>query len=403
MVLFPHKGGRRQASRFANAGAVSVGFYEEGVTSGTCVATEYSADGRGRHRGRLVSCLAGDFTQLRLAELHLGTERMRCRCATSTVAGTAQAPGSDRTFAMDEHPTNTVGSDSATGVRTSTEGALLAESAVGVTEFVCGPLGGNGRRAVPERLCKRAPPAGRLGHPVDERVQIGVGGGPRGGPGETGDTRVLIVDDSRLYREYLAGVIAAHGVVNPGVAWDLPSLITAIENMKPRVILFNMATRDNAMLLRQALKLSPTMRVIVLGMSEDDESEIVACAEAGVAGYHLRTESLGDLLILIQKVAAGESLCSPRISAILLRRLSALASQRQPTEKELVLTAREAQILKMLELGLSNRDIADQLCIAVHTVKNHVHSLLTKLGVRTRAQAAALSRTIRYTEDESRN
>ena len=318
--------------------------------------------------------------------------------------GTAQAPGSDRTFAMNEHPTNTVGSDSATGVRTSTEGALLAESAVGVTEFVCGPLGGNGRRAVPERLLTsvRRQPVG-----WDTRLTNGyrseLAGDLAEGQGTLADTRVLIVDDSRLYREYLAGVIAAHGVVNPGVAWDLPSLITAIENMKPRVILFNMATRDNAILLRQALKLSPTIRVIVLGMSEDDEPEIVACAEAGVAGYHLRTESLGDLLILIQKVAAGASLCSPRKSAILLRRLSALASQRQPTEKELVLTAREAQILKMLELGLSNRDIADQLCIAVHTVKNHVHSLLTKLGVSTRAQAAALSRTIRYTEGESRN
>jgi DNA-binding NarL/FixJ family response regulator len=136
-------------------------------------------------------------------------------------------------------------------------------------------------------------------------------------------------------------------------------------------------------------------------MSEDDESEIVSCAEAGVAGYHLRSETLGDLLVLIRKVAAGESLCSPRVSAILLRRLSALASQRQqPADRELVLRAREAQILKMLELGLSNRDIADQLCITVHTV---VHSLLTKLGVSTRAQAAALSRTIRYTEGESRN
>jgi len=316
-----------------------------------------------------------------------------------TMPGTAQASGSDRTFAMDEHPANTVVSDAASGVRASTEGGPLAEAAVGVTESVGGPPGGDGRLGVRDRWRE----------PVRWDTQLTNGDRSElardlaEGQGILGDTRVLIVDDSTLYRDYLAGVIAAHGVVSPGVAWDLPSLITAIENTKPRVILLNMATRDSAMLLRQALKLSPSIRVIVLDLSEDDESEIVACAEAGVAGYHLRTESLGDLLVLIRKVAAGESLCSPRVSAILLRRLSALASQRQAADTELVLTAREAQILNMLELGLSNRDIADQLCIAVHTVKNHMHSLLSKLGVSTRAQAAALSRTIRYTEGESRN
>jgi DNA-binding NarL/FixJ family response regulator len=301
---------------------------------------------------------------------------------------------------MDEPPAKAVISDSASGVGASTEGGLLAESAVGVTESVSGPLRGTGRQGVPDRWRE----------PIRWDTQLTNGGRSElardlaEGKGILGDTRVLIVDDSTLFREYLAGVIAARGVVNPSVAWDLPSLMTAIENTKPRVILLNVATRDSTMLLRQALKLSPSVRVIVLDLSEDDESEIVACAEAGVAGYHLRTESLGDLLVLVRKVAAGESLCSPRVSAILLRRLSALASQRQhPADKELVLTAREAQILKMLELGLSNRDIADQLCIAIHTVKNHVHSLLTKLGVSTRAQAAALSRTIRYTEGESRN
>jgi DNA-binding NarL/FixJ family response regulator len=300
---------------------------------------------------------------------------------------------------MDEHPAKALISDSASGVGASTEGGLLAESAVGVTESVSGPLRGTGRQGVPDRWRE----------PIRWDTQLTNGGRSElardlaEGKGILGDTRVLIVDDSTLFREYLAGVIAARGVVNPSVAWDLPSLMTAIENTKPRVILLNVATRDSTMLLRQALKLSPSVRVIVLDLSEDDESEIVACAEAGVAGYHLRTESLGDLLVLVRKVAAGESLCSPRVSAILLRRLSALASQRQhPADKELVLTAREAQILKMLELGLSNRDIAEQLCIAVHTVKNHVHSLLTKLGVSTRAQAAALSRTIR-TEGGSRN
>lgn len=214
------------------------------------------------------------------------------------------------------------------------------------------------------------------------------------GPGLLRDTRVLIVDDCTLYRDYLVTVLESHGAVAPGVAWDRSSLIAAFEVALPRIVLLNMASRDSSMLLRQALALGPQVRVVVLGVSEEDESEIVACAEAGVAGYHLRTESLRELLVLIRKVAAGESLCSPRISAILLRRLSVLASQRQPMAKELVLTAREIQILRMLELGLANRQIADELCIAVHTVKNHVHSLLTKLGVSTRAQAAARARSI---------
>jgi DNA-binding NarL/FixJ family response regulator len=146
-----------------------------------------------------------------------------------------------------------------------------------------------------------------------------------------------------------------------------------------------MATRDSAMLLRQALKLSPSVRLIVLGMSEDDESEIVACA-AGVAGYHLRTQSLGDLLVLVRRVAAGESVCSPRVSAILLHRLSTLGFTTTTGGHGTSSHRPRGPDPQDLQLGLSNRDIAEQLCIAVHTVKNNMHSLLTKLGVSTRAR-----------------
>jgi len=217
------------------------------------------------------------------------------------------------------------------------------------------------------------------------------------------DERILIVDDCTLYRENLAATFALYGTAAPSVAWDLPSLVTALEDTTPSIVLLNIATRDSALLLRAAMEISQNVRVIVLGVSEDDESEIVACAEAGVAGYRMRTESLGDLVDLMRKIADGQSFCSPGVSAILLRRLSALASQRQPAANGLVLTAREDQILRMLELGLSNQDIATQLCIAVPTVKNHVHSLLIKLDVNTRAEAAALCRTIHYTEGEHKN
>jgi DNA-binding NarL/FixJ family response regulator len=212
------------------------------------------------------------------------------------------------------------------------------------------------------------------------------------------DTSILIVDDCTLHRETLAAIFEPNGCEAPSVAWDLESLVAALTCNRPDLVLINHETRDSPILLQAIFELCPDIRVIALGMSEDDETAIVSCAEAGIAGYHLRGESLDDLLALIHRVANGESVCSPRVAAILLHRLSALAAERHPTAMELVLSVREVQILTMLELGLSNRDIADRLCIAVHTVKNHVHSVLTKLGVSNRAEAAASFRTLRLAE-----
>jgi DNA-binding NarL/FixJ family response regulator len=216
------------------------------------------------------------------------------------------------------------------------------------------------------------------------------------------DVHILVVDDCMLFRDNLAAVIAASGTV-VSVAWDLPTLVTAAQHTSPDIILVNIATFDSGMLLYAASTTYPNARLVVLGVSEDDEPTIVACAEAGVAGYHTRNQTFKDLLVLMAKVASGESVCSPRVSAVLLRRLSSLASARGPAKKELVLTTREAQILDMLRVGMSNRDIATQLSIAIHTVKNHVHSLLSKLGVTTRAEAAALSHDMRRAPGAQRN
>ncbi|WNG86978.1 response regulator transcription factor [Mycobacterium sp. ITM-2016-00317] len=238
----------------------------------------------------------------------------------------------------------------------------------------------------------------------DELSEIADGyrNGDRGrgnGPELLRKTDVLIVDDCTLYRECLVGVLAGRiGAAATGVAADLASVITEMEVLRPRVILLNIATHESVMLLRQVLRYRPDASLVVIGVSEDDDAAIVECAEAGVAGYHLRTDSLEDLVNLIQTVAAGESACSSRVSGVLLRRLSELAAQRQPAAREVVLTTREIEILRMLEAGMANREIADKLCIAVHTVKNHVHSILTKLGVSTREQAAALARNMSATD-----
>ncbi len=205
---------------------------------------------------------------------------------------------------------------------------------------------------------------------------------------------ILIVDDSRLQRDNLATILADETAARPAMAWSVDSLSAAVST-PPRIVLLNLLTHQSISLLHCVRQMCPTAKVIVIGVDDEDEAVVIACAEAGVAAYHLRSESLRELRNLIAKVAHGEYVCSPRISAILLRYLSTVAPERRSFPGDPDLTAREMQILRMLEQGLSNRDIADQLCIAVHTVKNHVHSVLGKLGVRTRAEAAAFCRSLR--------
>lgn len=215
----------------------------------------------------------------------------------------------------------------------------------------------------------------------------------RGPDGATASPRILILDDRRLFRELLAASLALNGFRDPVAAWDLSSLVLALEDGELSLVLLSMVTRGSPLLLQALMDISPHLPVIVLGVSDADEAGITGCAEAGVAGYHMRTDSLEELVVLMRDVAAGE-LCWPApVAAILRRRLLTLAWPPPATPQDLALTARETQVLRMLELGRSNRDIAVQLNIAVHTVKNHVHSLLTKLGVATRTEAAAVSLT----------
>ena len=137
---------------------------------------------------------------------------------------------------------------------------------------------------------------------------------------------LLIVDDCRLYRDGLAVIIAPeYGPAAVRTAHDTDSMLHALDVRRPDVILLSLASFESRTVMQAAHTHSPQSRLIVLGVCEDDEAEIVACAEAGVSGYHLRTGSLADLVQLIGSVIAGESPCSPRVTALLLRRLAAVA------------------------------------------------------------------------------
>jgi two-component system, NarL family, nitrate/nitrite response regulator NarL len=210
-------------------------------------------------------------------------------------------------------------------------------------------------------------------------------------------TCVLLVDDTRLYLEALAGMLGSEsriGAVQTALGSD--AVLHHLVMSSPDVILVNTAMQDSATILRTISEVAEQVPVVALGVSES-ETEVITWAEAGVAGYHFKTESLGELLAIIQGVARGEALCPPRITAALLRRIAALAAERRPEAGATRLTAREREIVELVDQGLSNKEIARHLSIEVRTVKNHVHNILEKLQVNRRGEAAARVRATRIT------
>jgi DNA-binding NarL/FixJ family response regulator len=217
---------------------------------------------------------------------------------------------------------------------------------------------------------------------------------PLGDEGRYLMIRVLVVAGVRFYRDGLAAALSADPRFEVvGCAVDVPEAAAAFAALEPDVTLLDLAGADAPVHVRSLLALAPAARVVALGVTEA-EDDVLPLAEAGVAGYVTRDGSVDDLLATVESVAAGETICSPRMTATLLRRVALLARDRRaegPTA-ERDLTSRERQIVALIDEGLSNKEIATRLRIELATVKNHVHNILEKLHVRRRGEAAAAVR-----------
>jgi DNA-binding NarL/FixJ family response regulator len=199
--------------------------------------------------------------------------------------------------------------------------------------------------------------------------------------------RIIVAGDIRLYRDGLALHLARQdGMFVVASAGSRVELLELLPSTTPDVVLIDMAMPESLRTLRDVAGLASGVRMVALAVPEI-EPAVLACAEAGIAGYVTRDGSLEDLLTAIRSAARGECVVSPRIAASLLRRVSTLAGGRlHELDTDSSLTARELEIVQLVDQGMSNKSIASRLCIEVATVKNHVHNILAKLQAERRAE-----------------
>jgi DNA repair protein SbcD/Mre11 len=208
--------------------------------------------------------------------------------------------------------------------------------------------------------------------------------------------RVFILASVRLYREGLAQCLAGTQSISVvGESADPVSALRTIMDVRPDVVLVDLGMDDGLRVARRIRDHLPGTRVVALAVS-GVSSDIISLAEAGVSAFVTRNQTLGDLVGTVVRTGRGEVVCPPAVVAGLLDGLATKAREGEsaPTAPYGQLTTRERQIAALIEAGMSNKEIGRMLSIALPTVKNHVHSVLRKLQVEHRFQAANKFRSL---------
>jgi DNA-binding NarL/FixJ family response regulator len=202
----------------------------------------------------------------------------------------------------------------------------------------------------------------------------------------------MIIAETRLYREGLATLLQADRRLDvAGTAADVSEAVAGLEAMEepPEAVLLDAPPPAGLEALAALEPALPTARILALNVPDGDGQAVLAWAEAGVSALLARDASVDDIAQAVATTAAGGTVCSPRLAALLLQRVARTAGERAVVTP---LTSREREIAELLEQGLSNKEIAARLRIELGTVKKHVHSILTKLKASRRGQAVAMLR-----------
>ncbi len=210
---------------------------------------------------------------------------------------------------------------------------------------------------------------------------------PQSSTGPAEPIRVYLLDDHEIVRRGLKELLEAEGdivvVGESGLAEEATRRIPALH---PDVAILDGRLPDGSGIdvCRDVRSVDPTIKALIL-TSYDDDDALFAAIMAGAAGYILKQVRGNDFVDTVRRVAAGQSTLDPSVTAQVLERVRS----GPPKDKELdALTTQEQKILELIGEGLTNRQVAERMFLAEKTVKNYVSSMLAKLGLSSRTQAA---------------
>lgn len=202
--------------------------------------------------------------------------------------------------------------------------------------------------------------------------------------------RVLLVDDHEIYRAGLRGLLEEQGIDIVGEAASGEAAVQLVEETHPGVVIMdlNMPGMGGIEATRRIATVSPLTRVVMLTVSST-APDITDAVLAGACGYLLKSATTQEIVNGIGAASRGDALLSPSVAAKLLDRVrESPAPSAAPDPTQASLTDRELEVLKLLASGMDNADIGRTLFISPSTVKNHISSILLKLQIENRIQAA---------------
>ncbi len=205
---------------------------------------------------------------------------------------------------------------------------------------------------------------------------------------------VVLVDDEHLIRGALARALTTDGLDLIGEAANAPDAVKLVIDLRPDVVLMDIRLpgMPGVQAIEQIGLLAPASRILILTRTE--QNRVVEAIVAGACGYILKTASLEAIISAVRATAAGETVLSSQIAGKLLDRIRerdipiTASSQDAASAIRAALTERELAIFTRLASGDSNQDIAHELALSANTIHNHITSILDKLHLDNRIQAA---------------